>query len=389
MIATGPLRLPEPDQQRARLPRLFRGALDVRAADDQRRDEARRRRALAALVAADELTPTTSCRASSTAGRAGCRAGVADGGRAQRRAAPARRRRRRVSDPADLGVAEASASLARRESVRGRTSRQACLARIAERDGVHSHDGDPGSVNAWVRVYEEDARVAAAARGRAAGGRRRAALCGVPIGLKDLYAVAGKPVTASSRLLDDVPKRDCDAWARLAAAGMVLLGHLHTHEFAAGGTTDQVGNPWACAARRAARAAARRPRSPLVRPLPRRAPTPQARCASPPHVRHLDDQADARSRLDPRHRPARAELRSRRPDGADGRRLRAAAGGAGRRRASVRAPAAAQIALSPRIGELDPDVAEGLERALALLPLVEVAPPEIELDVSAGPSTRS
>lgn len=25
---------------------------------------------------------------------------------------------------------------------------------------------------------------------------------------------------------------------------MVLLGHLHTHEFAAGGTTDQVGNPW-------------------------------------------------------------------------------------------------------------------------------------------------
>jgi aspartyl-tRNA(Asn)/glutamyl-tRNA(Gln) amidotransferase subunit A len=26
---------------------------------------------------------------------------------------------------------------------------------------------------------------------------------------------------------------------------MILLGHLHTHEFAAGGTTDQVGNPWA------------------------------------------------------------------------------------------------------------------------------------------------
>jgi aspartyl-tRNA(Asn)/glutamyl-tRNA(Gln) amidotransferase subunit A len=26
---------------------------------------------------------------------------------------------------------------------------------------------------------------------------------------------------------------------------MVLLGHVHTHEFACGGTTDQVGNPWA------------------------------------------------------------------------------------------------------------------------------------------------
>src|SRR6185503_17464728 len=55
----------------------------------------------------------------------------------------------------------------------------------------------------------------------------------------------GKPVTASSTLLDDVPDEDCDVWKRLSAAGMVLLGHLHTHEFAAGGTTDQVGSPWA------------------------------------------------------------------------------------------------------------------------------------------------
>ena len=46
-------------------------------------------------------------------------------------------------------------------------------------------------------------------------------------------------------MLDEVPERDCDAWARLSAEGMVLLGHLHTHEFACGGTTDQVGNPWA------------------------------------------------------------------------------------------------------------------------------------------------
>jgi aspartyl-tRNA(Asn)/glutamyl-tRNA(Gln) amidotransferase subunit A len=34
------------------------------------------------------------------------------------------------------------------------------------------------------------------------------------------------------------------AWQRLRDAGMVPLGHTHTHEFAAGGTTDQVGNPW-------------------------------------------------------------------------------------------------------------------------------------------------
>jgi aspartyl-tRNA(Asn)/glutamyl-tRNA(Gln) amidotransferase subunit A len=149
-----------------------------------------------------------------------------------------------VSNPADAGVLEAIGLLARRE-MSSRELVEACLERIRQRDGTHSHDGDPSSVNAWVRVYEEDA-LAAADRADA----RRAAgdpppLCGIPIGLKDLYAVAGKPLTASSSLLDDVPARSCEAWRRLEAAGMVLLGHLHTHEFAAGGTTDQVGNPWA------------------------------------------------------------------------------------------------------------------------------------------------
>jgi aspartyl-tRNA(Asn)/glutamyl-tRNA(Gln) amidotransferase subunit A len=43
----------------------------------------------------------------------------------------------------------------------------------------------------------------------------------------------------------NVASEDAVVWARLRDAGMVLLGHTHTHEFAAGGTTDQVGNPWA------------------------------------------------------------------------------------------------------------------------------------------------
>jgi len=152
---------------------------------------------------------------------------------------------RPVSDPADLGVREASAALAAR-TLSSRELVEACLARIHERDGVHTFDGDPESINAWVRVYEEDALEAAdRAQGVLARAREDAPpLCGIPIGLKDLYAAAGKPLTASSRVLDEVPERDCDAWARLREAGMVLLGHLHTHEFAAGGTTDQVGNPW-------------------------------------------------------------------------------------------------------------------------------------------------
>jgi aspartyl-tRNA(Asn)/glutamyl-tRNA(Gln) amidotransferase subunit A len=143
-----------------------------------------------------------------------------------------------------LGVVDAADMLARRE-ISSSELTAACLARIDAVDGVHSHEGDPGSINAWVRVYEEDA-VAAATRAdeRRAAESAPPALLGVPIGLKDLYGVAGKPLTASSRLLEDVPERSCDAWARLEEAGMVLLGHLHTHEFAAGGTTDQVGSPW-------------------------------------------------------------------------------------------------------------------------------------------------
>ena len=148
-----------------------------------------------------------------------------------------------MTDPADLGVTDASALLARRELSSAELT-QACLDRIAARDGAHTFEGDPASVNAWIRVYEEDAAAAAARADERLAQGDAPPLCGIPVGLKDLYAVAGKPLTASSRLLVETPSRSCDVWLRLEAAGAVLLGHTHTHEFAAGGTTDQVGNPW-------------------------------------------------------------------------------------------------------------------------------------------------
>jgi len=149
-----------------------------------------------------------------------------------------------VGNPADLGVIECIELLAER-TLSSRELTAACLARIERRDGAHSFEGDGSSINAWVRVYADEA-LASADRADARLARGDAPpLCGVPIGLKDLYAVAGVPLTASSRVLDETPARDSDVWARLREQGMVLLGHLHTHEFAAGGTTDQVGNPWA------------------------------------------------------------------------------------------------------------------------------------------------
>ena len=114
-----------------------------------------------------------------------------------------------------------------------------CLVAI-EADGPPSFDGRPDAVNAWVRVYADEAMETAARADAGSGGLLR----GVPVGLKDLYAVAGKPLTASSRAVSLMPSRSCDMWERLEAAGAVLIGHLHTHECAAGGSTDQVGNPW-------------------------------------------------------------------------------------------------------------------------------------------------
>ncbi len=151
-----------------------------------------------------------------------------------------------MSDPADLGVLEASALLRRRELSAVELT-AACLARIEARNGgAPTFDGAPEAINAWVRVYPELARESARAADAGRAGGDAPPLCGIPLALKDLYGMRGLPLTASSRVLEgNVADRDAEVWARLREQGMVLLGHTHTHEFAAGGTTDQVGNPWA------------------------------------------------------------------------------------------------------------------------------------------------
>ncbi|ODU07440.1 MAG: hypothetical protein ABS81_01450 [Pseudonocardia sp. SCN 72-86] len=152
-----------------------------------------------------------------------------------------------VTDPSELGVVEAAAALRARELSSVELTRS-YLDRIDRLGGTPSFDGDPASINAYVRVDADTAlaEAAAADRRRAADPDGAPPLCGVPVALKDLFAVAGRPLTASSRVLADEPvaAHDSAIWAVLRAAGMVHLGHVHTHEFMAGGTTDQVGNPW-------------------------------------------------------------------------------------------------------------------------------------------------
>jgi aspartyl-tRNA(Asn)/glutamyl-tRNA(Gln) amidotransferase subunit A len=288
-----------------------------------------------------------------------------------------------MDEAADLGVVEASRLLAAR-SLSAVELTEACLARIRERDGDHSHDGDPGSVNAWVRVYEEDARVAAASADERLARGDASPLCGIPIGLKDLYGVAGKPLTASSRVLDEVPERDCDAWASLSAAGMVLLGHLHTHEFACGGTTDQVGNPWALE-RSAGGSSGGSGAALASRQVPAATGTdtagslriPSAECGTSTvkptrgalSMRGIVPLAPTFDHAGPMARTVPdCEL--------------LLAGLAGVEPPGERLPLR-RYAVSPRIADLDPDVADGFERALAALPgeRVEPPPPSARLDV--------
>jgi aspartyl-tRNA(Asn)/glutamyl-tRNA(Gln) amidotransferase subunit A len=155
----------------------------------------------------------------------------------------------RHSNPADLGVLEA-ASLLQAGLMSSAEITGACQARITARNGAVTFGGSPSEINAWIRLYPDmAATLAAAADARLASarrsGRRTPPLCGVPLALKDLYAVAGRPLTASSHVLDgNVATGDSTVWTRFRDAGMVLLGHTHTHEFALGLLTPQVGNPW-------------------------------------------------------------------------------------------------------------------------------------------------
>ena len=153
-----------------------------------------------------------------------------------------------ATDPADLGLLEAAALL-RARALSAVELLEACQARIAARnDGEPTFDGAPGAINAWVRLYPEVAdELARAADTRlAAEGDAAPLVCGIPLALKDLFAVRGLGITASSRVLEgNVADSDSAVWRRLRGHGVVLAGHSHTHEFAAGGTTDQVGNPWA------------------------------------------------------------------------------------------------------------------------------------------------
>lgn len=101
-------------------------------------------------------------------------------------------------------------------------------------------------LTAFVTVTEDVAREQAAlAAQEISRGAYRGPLHGIPIALKDLYDTAGILTTSSSAVRATyVPDADCAVAEKFSAAGAVLVGKTHTHEFAYGATTPTTRNPW-------------------------------------------------------------------------------------------------------------------------------------------------
>jgi aspartyl-tRNA(Asn)/glutamyl-tRNA(Gln) amidotransferase subunit A len=78
-----------------------------------------------------------------------------------------------------------------------------------------------------------------------AAGAYRGPLHGIPVGIKDLYDTAGVATTSSSKVRADyVPTQDSAVVEKIYAAGAVMVGKTHTHEFAYGAVTPTTRNPW-------------------------------------------------------------------------------------------------------------------------------------------------
>ncbi|MCS7480517.1 amidase [Umezawaea endophytica] len=115
-----------------------------------------------------------------------------------------------------------------------------CLRRI------HRHDRE---VNAFRAVFDTAALAeadAADAR-RAAGGD--AALLGVPIAVKEEFAIAGVPTTKGTDAVDTPAARDSEVVARLRAAGAVIVGSTRMPELGLWPYTESswagvTRNPW-------------------------------------------------------------------------------------------------------------------------------------------------
>ena len=116
----------------------------------------------------------------------------------------------------------------------------ACLTAIDAGDGL----------NAFVHKTPEIALEQARAADARLQGGRCAAMCGIPLGIKDLFCTKGVPSQAASNILKGFrPEYESTVTSQLFDAGAVMLGKLNMDEFAMGSSNETSGygnvvNPW-------------------------------------------------------------------------------------------------------------------------------------------------
>lgn len=141
--------------------------------------------------------------------------------------------------PNSLTIAEARDRLRARD-ISAAELTDACLSAI---EGA-------GALNAFVHQTPEIARaLAEAADARLASGDAPA-MCGIPVGIKDLFCTKGVPSQAASRILQGFrPEYESTVTQNLFDAGAVMLGKLNMDEFAMGSSNETsvygpAVNPW-------------------------------------------------------------------------------------------------------------------------------------------------
>lgn len=139
----------------------------------------------------------------------------------------------------DLTIAEARDRLRARD-ISAVDLTQACLTAI---DGADR-------LNAFVHKTPEIAIERARAADTRLGQGDAPALCGVPLGIKDLFCTQGVASQAASRILQGFrPEYESTVTRQLEDAGAVMLGKLNMDEFAMGSSNEtstygNVINPW-------------------------------------------------------------------------------------------------------------------------------------------------
>jgi len=144
-----------------------------------------------------------------------------------------------MSQPNQLTIAAARDAL-RKGEITSVELTEACLAAI-EAAGALNAFVHPTPEIAMDRARAADARIAAG---------EAPAMCGVPVGIKDLFCTRGVPSQAASRILDGFrPEYESTVTAQLRDAGAVMLGKLNMDEFAMGSSNEtstygNAVNPW-------------------------------------------------------------------------------------------------------------------------------------------------